>query len=86
MNDYAYGAEVHMLEPLKKSIDVSLLDNPDLAEVARALGAIGLTVRNIEDLHNVAANIKTAERPVLIDAKINRDIVNEVYRRNSPKA
>lgn len=80
MNDDAYGMEVHILEPKGKPVGIALVDNPDFAQVARALGAEGLTVRRPEDMHHVAAQVAKGNRPLLVDVKINRNVVNESLR------
>ena len=78
MNDNAFGVEVHMLRAQGKPVDVALYDNPDFASVARALGAVGLTVRNLNDLQAVATKVGRGDRPVVVDAKVNPGVVHEV--------
>lgn len=80
MNDGAYAAETHMLEMEDQPIKVSLFDNPDFSEVARALGATGLTVKDEEDLLGLDGKLTENKRPVLINAIINRDIVHPVWK------
>ncbi|MBI4284464.1 MAG: thiamine pyrophosphate-binding protein [Chloroflexi bacterium] len=80
MNDGAFGIEVHLLEAEKKPIDLALFNNPDFAAVATALGAVGLTVRNTEDLRAAAVEVAKKNWPVLIDAKVNPHIVHEVLQ------
>ncbi len=67
-----------MLRAHGKPVDVALYDNPDFASVARALGAVGLTVRNLSDLQAVATKVGRGDRPVVVDAKVNPGVVHEV--------
>ena len=78
MNDNSFGAEVHYAEQRELPYSFVLFDNPELAELARALGATGLTVRGVEDLDTVAEYVGKGDRPVLIDAKINRSVVHKI--------
>ncbi|MBI4286497.1 MAG: thiamine pyrophosphate-binding protein [Chloroflexi bacterium] len=80
MNDNAFGVEVHLLEAEGKPVDIALFDNPDFAAVATALGAVGLTVRNVKDLQKVATLIGKGQKPLLIDAKVDLNIVHEVLQ------
>ncbi|MBI2957818.1 MAG: thiamine pyrophosphate-binding protein [Chloroflexi bacterium] len=79
MNDNAFGAEMHHLASRGRPIDITLFDdNPDFAPVATALGAVGLTVRNAEDIQSLAATVARANLPVLIDAKVNRNVAHRI--------
>jgi thiamine pyrophosphate-dependent acetolactate synthase large subunit-like protein len=78
MNDNAFGVEAHMLRAQGLPLDVALYDNPDLAAVARALGAFALTVRRPDDLEAVAAAMRRKDGPVVVDAKVNPNVVHEV--------
>ncbi|MEK7281848.1 MAG: thiamine pyrophosphate-binding protein [Chloroflexota bacterium] len=79
MNDNAFGVEVHLLRAQGMPVDVALYNNPDFSAVARSLGAIGLKVRNAKDLPVVARKVGRGDRPVVIDARVNPDIVSEVF-------
>lgn len=78
-NDNAFGAELHFLEAQGKPIDISVFDNPDFAEVARSLGAEGMTVRQPKDMKAVAARVGKGDRPLLVDAKINPRVIHEIW-------
>ena len=54
---------------------LSLNDWPDFAPIADALGGRGVTVRNREGLNAIPAIIEKRNRPVLIDLKIDPDLV-----------
>ena len=74
-NDGAYGAE--HVQFRNKGMDPALatFDWPDLAPVASALGGRGFTVRNLEQLEDVLAELPTRTGPVLIDIKLDPDRV-----------
>jgi acetolactate synthase-1/2/3 large subunit len=71
VNDKAYGAEHVQL--VNKGLDptISMFDWPDLAPVAEALGARGLTVRSMDDLDAALTAIAERDRPVLIDVQVD---------------
>lgn len=69
INDGAYGAEYGKLEARGYSGKNSFVDWPDLAQVARSLGADGVSVRTVDELRE-AANLTTdLRRPLLIDVR-----------------
>jgi acetolactate synthase I/II/III large subunit len=69
LDDGAYGSEYRKLE--RHGFDPSLcfVRWPDFAEVARALGGSGVTVRSEADLREVLRDISKLDRPLLIDVK-----------------
>ena len=76
-NDGSYGAE--HIQFSRKGMDpaLSLLQWPDLAPVAEALGGVGLTVRNDDDLESAVRAIGTRDRsrPLLLDLKLDPDFI-----------
>ena len=75
-NDAAYGAEVHHFG----DADMSTVTFPDtdIAAIARGFGAVGITVRGLDDLSAVRGWVSgyvatRAARPLVIDAKIADD-------------
>lgn len=79
MNDDAYGAEVHHLELRDIPEDLAVFDNPDFAQVARSLGADGITVRSEVDLDQLGERCLSLDRPLVVDAKINRRVVADWF-------
>lgn len=77
LNDGSYGAE--HVQFRRKGMDptLSMLDMPDFAPVATALGAVGLTVRDDDDLEQAMQAIATRDRslPLLIDVKLDPDCI-----------
>jgi acetolactate synthase I/II/III large subunit len=51
--------------------DLSTFDWPDLAPVAAALGATGVTVTSLADFDEVVKAIADRDRPVLIDIHLD---------------
>ena len=54
-DDAAYGAEVHHFGPDGHAVDLTQFPDVDLAAMARAAGAEGLTVRATADLAPLAS-------------------------------
>lgn len=75
-NDSAYGAEHIQFRNRDMDPSASTFTWPDFAPVATALGGIGVTVRNRQDLEGLAEVIAKRDRPVLIDFKIDPDKVS----------
>ena len=75
LNDEAYGQEVHMLEMYGLDPAFARISTPDLAAVARALGAAGARVETLDDLE--AALEEQAAEPVrLLDVRIDGSVRN----------
>lgn len=70
-NDGSYGAEYIQFRNKQMDPSISLLDWPDFAPVAQALGGDGVTVRSLADMDAVANAIDTRNRPLLIDIKFD---------------
>ncbi|HSV32192.1 MAG TPA: biosynthetic-type acetolactate synthase large subunit [Atribacteraceae bacterium] len=50
------------------------LENPDLAKVARAFGAVGLTVHSEEELADaITEALQVSDRPALVDCRVSRE-------------
>jgi thiamine pyrophosphate-dependent acetolactate synthase large subunit-like protein len=73
-DDRAYGAEVHHFGPLGEAIDLTRFADADLAALARAAGAEGLTVRSVADLDGVADWLARRDGPLVVDAKIDPEL------------
>lgn len=77
LNDGSYGAEHIQFRRKDMDPSLSVLDWPDLAPVAEALGGVGVTVRSDDDLESAARAIGTRDRsrPLLIDVKLDPDFI-----------
>ena len=70
-NDAAYGAEVHHFGPMGRPVDLAQFPETDLAALARAAGAEGLTVRHREDLAPLKGWLGRLGGPMVVDAKVD---------------
>lgn len=77
-NDSAYGMEHIQFRRRQMDPSLSVLDWPDFASVATALGGSGVTVNNSADLHAAARAIESRDRPLLIDLKLDPDCMPDV--------
>ena len=77
-NDASYGAEYDQFLAKGLNPELSLFQWPDFAEVARALGADGLTVASVSDVAAAVAACDSPTRPVVIDVRIAPGDVPEV--------
>ncbi len=84
MNDGAFGAEVHDLKNKGKPVTLARYDNPELAGVAQALGAQGLTVRTQPELQAAIGRLGTEDGPLVVDVKINPDVMHEFKAKDLP--
>ena len=81
LDDGAYGAETYMMEKAGLDPALSLFENPDLAEVARVLGARGVEAASAEELETVLADLGPVDGPVLVRVRVDRSVWNEeVFR------
>jgi thiamine pyrophosphate-dependent acetolactate synthase large subunit-like protein len=76
-NDAAYGAEVHHFRPMGRPTELVRFPDVDLAALARAAGAEGITARAAEDLEPVRGWLGRRDGPLLVDAKVNPDVCAE---------
>jgi acetolactate synthase I/II/III large subunit len=77
-NDGSYGAEYDQFVNRGVRPDLSLFDWPDFADVARSLGADGLTVEGLPDVGAALAAFESPTRPVVIDVRIGPTDIPEV--------
>ena len=76
-NDAAYGAEVHHFGPQGRPVDLVRYPDPDLAGLARGLGAGATTVRSLDDLGPLEKWLERRDEPFVLDAKVVPDVVAE---------
>ena len=77
-NDGSYGAEYDQFVNKGVRPDLSLFQWPDFAEVARSLGAEGLTIESVSDVAAAVAACDSPARPVVIDVRITPGDIPEV--------
>ncbi len=76
MNNGGFAAEYMNLELDGDPTGPSVYANPDLAAVARALGADGITVARRDDLVKLGERLAHAAGPVVVDVKVPIDAEN----------
>ncbi|MDJ0420017.1 thiamine pyrophosphate-binding protein [Rhodococcus opacus] len=74
VNDGSYGAEWNKLNAFGVDSEYALIAWPDFAEVGRALGGFGSTVRTMADLERVSDRIANSEFPLLVDLKVDPSV------------
>lgn len=75
MNDSSLNSEYHSLDVKGEDPDVALVPAPDFAEVAKALGADGHTVRSIEEVEAISDEIASEpDGQLVVDCKINHEV------------
>lgn len=83
-DDAAYGAEVHHFRTLGEDVGPAQFPPADIAAIARACGAAGVTVRSVADLAPVAEWIGGGAGPLLVDAKVDPEVcadwLHEAFR------
>jgi acetolactate synthase I/II/III large subunit len=70
-NDSAYGAEYVQLMDRQMDPSISEFQWPPFADVAKAMGAKGVSVRSDNDLDAAVAAIKSRQGPLLIDLRLD---------------
>src|SRR4051794_11418919 len=77
-DDAAYGAEVHHFRPMGHPVETVQFPDADFAAIARGAGCEGVIVRTVDHLAPVSDWLEgPRERPLLVDAKVNPDVVAE---------
>ncbi len=74
-DDEAYGAEVHHFGPMGHDTATVRFPPADLAALARAAGTQALTARAVADLAPVGAWARSDAGPLVVDAKVNPEVV-----------
>jgi thiamine pyrophosphate-dependent acetolactate synthase large subunit-like protein len=74
LNDGSYGAEYSKFVAHGVDPSSSLINWPEFADVAKALGGDGVTVRTLDELEAAANMAKKLTRPLLIDIKADPKI------------
>jgi thiamine pyrophosphate-dependent acetolactate synthase large subunit-like protein len=75
MNDAAYGAEVHILRGQNLPVAKAEFADVDFAPMAEALGFETATIRTMDDLKTLAPRLAKPDGPMLIDCKINVEVI-----------
>jgi thiamine pyrophosphate-dependent acetolactate synthase large subunit-like protein len=73
-DDAAYGAEVHHFRPQGQAVDLAQFPDTDFPALAEAAGCRGLEARSVDDLEGVREWLDNADRPLVLDARVDPDI------------
>ena len=76
-NDAAYGAEVHHFGPQGHPVELVRYPDPDIAGLARGLGAEAATVQSLDDLRLLEKWLERRDGPFVLDAKVVPTVVAE---------
>jgi acetolactate synthase-1/2/3 large subunit len=78
MNDGGFGAERHYLDMLGIDSTTALFRNPPFDQMARAMGARAIAVRELADIEQLARALSTHELgPIVVDCHIDPSVRSE---------
>mgnify|MGYP002402297383 CR=1 FL=1 len=77
-NDGGYGAEYIQFRRKNMDPSLSILNWPDFAPIAVAMGGEGVTVRSADDLPAAAEAIARRTKPLLIDLKLDPESLSAI--------
>jgi thiamine pyrophosphate-dependent acetolactate synthase large subunit-like protein len=80
INDTAYGAEIYFLEKMGLTTEYARFQDPDIAAIARGMGAQGLTVRSLADLEKIRPWLAQPDGPLVVDCKVNPEVRGEWFK------
>jgi len=81
LNDEALGSEYHQMRARNMLADLSRVPSPDIGALARALGGRGVLARSAEEVRTAAAEWVAMPGPMVIDARISRNVISLRHRR-----
>ena len=73
MNDQALGSEITLLGGAGLDVRDAYMRTPDLAAVARAMGAEGLRIESLDQLDVLPERLPRLRGPLLLDCRVMRD-------------
>jgi acetolactate synthase-1/2/3 large subunit len=85
MNDGAYGSEVHKLRSEGLPEDGSVFGYCDFAGIARGFGLPGKTVKNLDDLPKLVAELAASGGAAVWDFHVSDKVVSPTIRRAHPR-
>ena len=83
MNDQALGSEITLLGGAGLDVRDAYMRTPDLAAVARAMGAEGLRIESLDQLDVLPDRLPRLRGPLLLDCRVMRDGVGISAARTS---
>ncbi|HET7732106.1 MAG TPA: thiamine pyrophosphate-binding protein [Usitatibacter sp.] len=85
MNDGAYGSEVHKLRSEGMLEDGAVFGHSDLAGIARGFGLSGKTVRDLDDLPALVAELASGGGAAVWDFHVSDKVLSPTMRRAHPQ-
>lgn len=86
LNNRIYGAERrNQYDFFGERYFFTDLQNPSFAEIARTMGAHGVSVDKAEDIGPAIQAALKVDRPSVVEVHIDPDVMNEPYRRDALK-
>ena len=80
LNDAAYGAEIYFLEQMGVTTEYARYKDPDIAAIARGMGAQGLTVRSLNEFDQIQQWLVQPVGPLVVDCKVNPAVRGEWFK------
>ncbi len=80
MNDAAYGAEIFFLEQVGMTTEYARYQDPDIAAIARGMGAQGLPIHNLNELEKIQEWLAHPVGPLVVDCKVNSAVRGEWFK------
>jgi thiamine pyrophosphate-dependent acetolactate synthase large subunit-like protein len=74
LNDASYGAEVHLLKNVGLPGHGAFFRDNDFAAIATAMGAQGITVRDVGDLEGLKTWLEERPGPMVVDCKLDAQL------------
>ena len=74
INDASYGAEVHLLKNVGLPGHGAFFRDNDFAAIASAMGAQGITVRDVRDLEALRTWLDERRGPMVVDCKVDPEL------------
>ncbi len=81
LNDEALGSEYQKLKAHNMDPETSAIPSPDIGAVARGYGARGCLARKVEEVEAGLREWVANPGPMVIDARISRNVINLPHRR-----
>jgi thiamine pyrophosphate-dependent acetolactate synthase large subunit-like protein len=85
MNDGAYGSELHKLRSEGMPEDGSVFGYCDFAAIARGFGLAGQTIRNVDDVPKLVAQLAASGGAAVWDFHVSARVASPTIRRAHPQ-
>lgn len=84
LNNGIYGAEQrNQVDYFDRRLFFTNLENPDFSQIARDMGAVGISVTEPDGIGPAIADAVASGRPAVVEITVNGDALTEPYRRDA---